>query len=283
MRLGKLTAVLATSLLGLAAVVVTQRAIAATAPRPLAVPRPDHVVIVVEENHAASQILGKAPYITSLAASGANFTQSFAITHPSQPNYLALFSGATQGITNDSCPHTFGGGNLGSQLRTAGNSFVGYSESLPADGFTGCTSGPYARKHSPWVNFSNLPASTNLRLTRFPTDFSTLPTVSFVIPNLVNDMHDGSVATGDAWLKSHLDPYVQWAKTHNSLLIVTFDEDDTRSGNRVTTFFVGPMVKPGSYPERITHHSVLRTIESLYGLPCLGNACSATPISDTWR
>jgi len=269
---------------GTVALVAAGQAMAATGPaaKP-ALPRPDHVVVVVEENHAAAQVIGKVPYLTSLAGAGANFTRSFAVTHPSQPNYLALFSGSTQGLSNDSCPHTFTGGNLGAQLRTARDSFAGYSESLPSDGFTGCTSGKYARKHSPWVNFSNLPATTNLRFTRFPTDFATLPTVSFVIPNLSDDAHDGSLKAADTWLKAHLDGYVQWAKTHNSLLIVTFDEDDSRSGNHIVTVFNGPMVKPGSYPEPITHYSVLATLESLYGLPCLGAACAATTITDVWR
>src|SRR6185312_16064435 len=97
-----------------------------------------------------------------LKDNGVYFTNSFAITHPSQPNYLALFSGSTQGITDDSCPHTFSANNLGNELRSAGLSFTGYSESMPSNGYTGCTSGSYARKHSPWVNFSDLPTSTNL-------------------------------------------------------------------------------------------------------------------------
>ena len=107
--------------------------------------------------------------------------------------------------------------------------------------------------------------------------------MSFVIPNLNDDAHDGSLATADKWLKAHLDGYVQWAKTHNSLLIVTFDEDDTRSGNHITTVFAGPMVKPGSYSEHITHYGVLHTVETLYGLPCLAAACAAPAITDTWK
>src|SRR5262245_24504439 len=87
-----------------------------------AVPRYDHVVIVIEENHAQPQIIGSssAPYMNSLAQQGANFTNSYAITHPSQPNYLALFAGSTLGITDDSTPHTFSSDNLGSQLLAAG-------------------------------------------------------------------------------------------------------------------------------------------------------------------
>ena len=185
------------------------------------VPKPDHVVIVVEENHSETNILGNpdAPYINSLANQNADFTQSFAITHPSQPNYLALFSGSTQGVTDDSCPHSFTTTSLGDQLIAAGRTFVGYSETLPSAGFTDCGSGKYAAKHNPWVNFPTLQgAATNQPLTSFPSDFSQLPDVSFVIPNLTDDMHDGTVAQGDTWLQAHLDAYITWAKTHNSLL-----------------------------------------------------------------
>lgn len=252
---------------------------AATAP-----PRFDHVVVVMEENHSFADIIGSssAPYLNSLAGQGALFTDSFAVTHPSQPNYVALFSGSTQGLTSDSCPHTFSGNNLGNEVRTAGLSFTGYSESMPSDGFTGCTSGEYARKHSPWINFSDLPATTNVRFSRFPTDFSTLPTLSFVIPNLADDMHDGTVNAGDTWLRTHIDAYAQWAKAHNSLLVVTWDEDDNSQNNQIPTLFVGAHVTPGRYAERITHYSVLRTLEDAYGLGHLGSSASATPITDVW-
>src|SRR5215475_2202688 len=100
------------------------------------VPRPDHVVIVIEENHSYSEIIGSfaAPYINSLVAQGALFTQSYAITHPSQPNYLDIFSGFNQGVTNDSCPHYFATDNLGLYLLNASLSFAGYSEDLPSIG-----------------------------------------------------------------------------------------------------------------------------------------------------
>jgi hypothetical protein len=249
------------------------------------VPRPDHVVIVIFENHSQPEVIGSsnAPYITSLAQTGANFTQSFAVTHPSQPNYLALFSGSTQGITDDSCPHTFSTNNLGKQAIDAGLTFAGYSEGLPSQGSTACTSGRYARKHAPWVNFSNLASSTNKQFSAFPTDFTTLPTVSFVIPDLCNDMHDCSVKTGDTWMKNHLKPYADWAKTHNSVLIVDFDEDDHSASNRIPTVFSGQHVKTGSYAEHITHYSVLRTVEDMFNLTHIGNAASAVSISDCWQ
>jgi len=102
-------------------------------------------------------------------------------------------------------------------------------------------------------------------------------------PNLCNDMHDCSVSTGDTWLKNNLGAYATWAKTHNSLLLVTFDEDDHSANNRIPTLFYGAHVATGSYAEHITHYTVLRTLESLNGLGCTGNSCSVSPISDIWN
>jgi phosphatidylinositol-3-phosphatase len=250
-----------------------------------ALPGYDHIVVVVEENHAFGEVIGNshAPYISSLAAAGATMTRSFAVTHPSEPNYLALFSGSTHGLTDDSCPHTYSSENLGHQLLAAGRTFKGYSESMPSDGYTGCTSGQYARKHNPWVDFSNVPSASNLRFSDFPTDFTALPSVAFVVPNLCDDMHDCSVSTGDTWLKNHLGGYATWARTHNSLLVVTFDEDDRSASNQIPTLFYGAHVATGSYSEHITHYTVLRTLESLRGLGCTANSCSATAITDIWN
>ncbi|WIM99252.1 alkaline phosphatase family protein [Actinoplanes oblitus] len=249
-----------------------------------AVPAFDHIVLVMFENKSASQLTSSsAPYFTSLAGQGAKFTQSYAITHPSQPNYIALFSGGTQGVTNDDCPKNFTGANLGNQLIAAGRGFTGYSEAMPSDGYTGCSSGTYRRKHNSWVDFANVPAASNRTFAGFPSDYTKLPTVAFVSPDMCNDMHDCSIATGDTWLKNKLDGYAQWAKTHNSLLIVTFDEDNYLALNRVYTFFVGDHVKVGSYTEKITHYTVLRTIETAYGLPALGGAASVSPITDVWQ
>src|SRR5258708_29514212 len=246
------------------------------------VPSPAHVVVVVEENHGYSQIIGspQAPYINTLADDGALFTNSHAITHPSEPNYLALFSGSTQGVVDDSCPRSFSAVNLESELTAAHKTFAGYSEGLPSTGSEVCTSGEYARKHAPWTDFSNVPAANNRPLTSFPTNFANLPTVSWVIPDLLNDMHDGTIQQGDAWLQAHLAAYANWAKTHDSLLIVTWDEDEGTGTNRIATIFVGPMVKPGTYTQYINHYNVLRTIEALYRLPYAGNTASVTTITN---
>lgn len=250
------------------------------------VPQPAHVVVVVLENHAYQQVIGSpdAPFLNGLARRGALFTRSYAITHPSEPNYLALFSGSTQGVTSDACPVTFSAPNLASGLLAAGKTFAGYAEGLPATGSPVCSTGNYARKHVPWADFRNIPASLNRPFASFPAaDLSRLPTVSFVIPDLCNDMHDCSVATGDSWLRAHLGGYVSWAMTHNSLLIVTWDEDDGTAANQIPTIFVGQQVRPGSYSQRITHYSVLATIEAAYGLTRDGSAGRAAPINYIWQ
>jgi acid phosphatase len=238
------------------------------------------------ENHAYGQVIGQHgdPFLNRLARAGALFTHSQAITHPSEPNYLALFSGSTHGVPGDNCPLRFTGPNLASELLTAGYTFAGYAEGLPSVGSNACSAGDYARKHVPWANFTTVPPSVSKPFTAFPAgNFAALPTVSFVIPNLCHDMHDCLVSTGDAWLRAHIGPYAAWAMTHQSLLIVDFDENDGSPGNMITTIFYGGTVRPGRYGEPITHYSVLRTIENLYGLRPLGRAAGAKLITNVWR
>ena len=246
-------------------------------------PRFDHIVVVVEENKPYGELVGSAatPWLTALAASGALMTQSYGITHPSEPNYLALFSGSTHGLTGDSCPHEFNGPNLAASLIAAGDTFIGYSESLPAPGYQGCYSGQYARKHSPWVNFA-LPAAVNQPMTAFPTDFNQLPSVSFVIPNLQHDMHDGSIAEGDQWLANNLGGYRTWASAHNSLLVVTTDEDDESHANHITTIIAGAHVKPGQYATRTDHYGLLRTLLDSFSLAPFAAVSTAPAITTTW-
>ncbi len=252
------------------------------------VPTPDHVVVVVFENHAYGQVIGSssAPYLNSLKSGGANLTQFYAETHPSQPNYFALFSGSTQGITDDSCytPGFSSARNLASEQLAAGRTWASYNESLPSQGSTTCSSGTYARKHNPWFGFSNVPTSSAKTFAQFPADYSTLPQLSFVIPNLCSDMHDCSVSTGDTWLKNNLGAYATWAKTHNSLLVVTFDEDDKLSGNRIPTVLYGQPVAPGSSSSTTyNHYDLLRTLEDTQGLAGhAGNAASAHDITGVW-
>ncbi len=251
-----------------------------------ALPQPAHVVIVVEENRSQNNIIGNksAPFINALAAGGANMVQSFAETHPSEPNYLALFAGSTFGVTKDSCPVDGGAApNLASELLAAGYTFAGFAEGLPAAGSTVCSAGKYARKHVPWANFTNVPPANSLPFSSFPMgNYASLPTVSFVIPDNDNNMHDGSVAQGDAWLNRELSGYANWAVANNSLLILTWDEDDGSPRNQIPTIIYGGHVQPGTYNEQISHYNVLSTCEQMYGLPKTGYAANAPVITDIW-
>jgi phosphatidylinositol-3-phosphatase len=252
-----------------------------------AIPTYSHVVIVMEENHSYSDIIGDtgdAPYINSLASQGALLTSSFGVTHPSEPNYMALFGGETEGLTADTCPINEGtAANLGSELLGAGYTFKGYAEGLPKSGSTSCTSGNYARKHAPWINFSNVPSADSLPFSSFPTNYASLPTLSFVIPNLNDDMHNGTINEADTWLNSNISAYATWAKANNSLLIVTWDEDDYTENNQIPTLFVGADVKTGDYDETVNHYNVLATLEQMYGLKEVGNSSGATAITDIWN
>ncbi len=259
---------------------------------PPGLPIYDRIVIVIEENKDYEQVIGNpdAPYINgTLLREGANLLAIYGEEHHSQGNYFWLFSGSNQNVSYfDFVPRwPIDAPNLGAQLIAAGRSFKGYAEDLPAIGSTVYRAGSYARKHVPWISFSNVPNGTtaadssNLRFADFPVDFNDLPTVAIVVPNLDHDMHDGSVAAGDLWLRENLDDYYQWAKTHNSLLILTFDESDSGhfgltdpadrepdERNRIVTILAGAHVKPGEYAEGagVTHVNLLRTIEAMYGL-----------------
>ena len=262
----------------------------------------DHIVVVMEENHGYSDIIGNsaANYINNtLIPSGQLMTQSYGVTHPSQPNYLALFSGSTQGVTGD--PNISGlvppnqpqwpinAPNIGEQLLHAGLTYVGYNETMPSVGYTGDTynNALYAAKHNAGVNFQNgssntlngnlIPANTNQTFDAYPTDFSTLPSVAIVAPNQNNDMHNGgdpaSIQVGDTWLQTNIDAYRVWAETHNSLLIVTWDEDELTNANHIATILSGAGITPGMTSDQsINHYNILATIEDNFGLGRIAGA-----------
>jgi len=248
-------------------------------------PRPAHVVVVIEENHTLAQIVasGNAPYLTAVARSGALFTRATAEMHPSLPNYFALLAGLTN-TNGDGCPALGippAAPNLASELLAAHLTFAAYSESLPGTGFIGCWAGTYAQKHAPWTHFTNIPQNLHHPLTAL-TSFDALPTVAFIVPNVDDDMHDGTVKAADDWAEDHLTPLLRWAATHDTLVVFTWDEGYD-AANSIPTMFVGPMVRAGRYPERVDHYRVLRTLEDLYGLAPTGKAAGVAPITSIWR
>ena len=267
----------------------------ATAPRAVRLPHFSHVVVVVFENHEATSIAGnpEAPTFNALARRYARLTSYDAVAHPSLPNYLALVSGSTHGITSDRTNCVFRAQSLADTLAAAGKTWKTYAEGLPYPGFTGGSSGRYAKKHDPFLYFRDVADSRARRervvpLTRLGRDLARrrLPDFSLVIPDLCDDMHDCSVATGDAWLKAHVVPLLSSPELSGGVVFVVFDEGttDLGGGGRIEALALGPAVQRGSrFGKATNHYGLLRTIEDAWHLPRLGLSSTATPIGGIWR
>jgi len=271
------------------------------------VPRFDHVVVVIMERHSPADIFGSAnaPYINgSLIPYGVKFTNSKTPPgmHPGQPNHIALLAGSNLGITDDNCPQALTAPTLAQQLIDAGRSFAHYSEDLPSAGDTSCTSsgsGLYKRMHNPVPDFASLPVAMNQPYSQFIADLTngTLPTVSFVVPNVCNSMYGQTSGTdcvsfftnlvllGDTWLSNNLPALFAAPVARNTLLILTWDEGSglITPSDDIPTIFAGAHVQRGvTSATPITHYDVLRTLEDMYGLAPLGNAAGASAITDVW-
>ena len=260
---------------------------AEAAPPP--VPSFQHVVVVVLENKARDQVLGNsdAPAFNAFARRGAILADYRGITHPSLPNYLALVSGSTQGITDDCTSCSLPGRSLADTLATAGRTWKTYAEGLPRRGWTGAERGRYVKRHVPFLYFRRvLSRPTWLRrmvpLSQLSDDRAKrrLPAFSLVVPDLCHDMHDCSVATGDAWLRRFLPPLLN---VKGTVVFVTFDESDT-SDPGVPALALGPLVRPGStFSRAVNHYGLLRTIEDGLRLPRLGRSARSVAITGVWR
>jgi parallel beta-helix repeat protein len=264
------------------------------APPPAAtVPHLEHVIVVVVENKSYTAARG-APYIDALATANASFSECYAITHPSQPNYFALWAGDTQGIVNDNCPPSgapYSTANLGHACEAAGLSWRSYAEDLPTPGSTVCDAGHtldepfYTRRHAPWVSFANVNHANEQTYPQLVADIAagSLPNLAFVIPNNCHNAHDCPLDSTDAWLAREL-PVMLSAVGPNGLVILTCDEDDDQDGNRILTVLAGPLVRPGALSHRfVNHHALLRTICDGLGLASFGAAVTELPITDVWR
>ena len=264
------------------------------APPSVRLPDFTHIVVVVFENHEATSIAGNsdAPTFNALARRYATLTNYHAVAHPSLPNYLALVSGSTQGISSDCTDCVVHARNLADTLAAAGKTWKTYAEDLPYPGYTGGSSGRYAKKHDPFLYFRDVADSRARRdrvvpFARLRRDLARhrLPDFSLVIPNLCDDMHDCSVATGDAWLKAHVVPLVHSRELRGGVVFVVFDEgtSNTGGGGRVEALALGSAVRRGSRFARATnHYGLLRTIEDAWGLPRLGFSRTGTPIGGIW-
>jgi hypothetical protein len=261
-------------------------------PPPSALPRSasSHVVVIVMENEEAGDVLGSsaAPYLNALARRYAVAANSYAIRHPSLPNYLALTSGSTHGIASDCTDCHVGGRNIVDQLEAAHRSWKGYMEDIPHPCSPVAGAGSYAKKHNPFMYYDDIVSSP--RRCRRVVGFGaltddlrrgTLPAFSFISPNLCHDMHDCDVATGDRFL-SGLVPRLLRELGPHGFLVVTWDEGGSDAGccvdahgGRIATIVAGHDVRHGARSGRaVDHYGVLRTAENALGLAPLGGAAA---------
>ena len=262
-----------------------------------------HILVIVEENRGYTATLGACaddPYLCSLAAAYASLSSWYAISHPSAPNYLALESGSTQGVGSDCTPDGGGCGpfrasDLGSELSAAGVPWVAYMEGMPSACDRVGGAGEYAEKHNPFLYFSaNRGSGCGTHVVPYPgpdamvarLDSNRSPDFVWVTPNLVHDMHDGSVAEGDAWLRSNLPGVLtsRWFADHGTV-IITMDENDAEpsgsccssaAGGRVPMIVISANARGrGAIATTGDHYSTLRAIEEAFGVRLLGGAASA--------
>jgi phosphatidylinositol-3-phosphatase len=262
----------------------------ATASAP--VPAFAHVVVIVFENKESPSVFGNraAPTFNSYGRRYAKLTRYFGVTHPSLPNYLALVSGSTQGITTNCTDCVVDAESLADTVEASGRTWKTYAEGLPAPGFLGPFNGRYAKKHNPFAYFRGIaddPArrARLLPLSRLAPDVraGTLPSFSLVVPDLCHSMHDCSVGVGDAWLRSQIGKFM---KLPNTVVFVVFDEGKSSisGGGHTAALALGRAVRPGSRFTKVTsHYGILRTIEQAWGLPLLGRSARVPPITGIWR
>jgi hypothetical protein len=261
----------------------------------LATSSSSHVAVIVMENKEATDVVGTSAsrYVTGLARGYAIATQSYAIAHPSLPNYLALTSGSTHGIASDCTACHVAGPNLADQLETAHLSWKAYMEDLPTPCSHVAGAGGYAKKHDPFMYYDDIAGDSRrcrnvVAFDRLTSDLrrGTLPTFAFITPNLCNDTHDCDVATGDQFLAQLVPRLLREIGPHG-FVVLTWDEGSSDAGcctdahgGRIATIVAGPDVRRHARSNRpVDHYGVLRTIEDALGLPPLGAA--ALPRSGT--
>jgi len=257
-------------------------------------PEFSHVYLIVLENEERSSIIGNpaAPYINSLAGRYGLATNYTAIGHPSQPNYIALASGSTDGVTDDG-NHDISARSIFDQLDGSGRTWrVAAQNDRPGCNASATASagqdgpGTYARKHNPAISFTSISRDPTRcsRITDLHAFDPAAANFTWIVPNLCNTMHDCPIATGDAWLASFL-PGILGSSAYKQagLVLITFDEGTTNigGGGQVATLVISPLAKTG-FVSAVAHdhYSLLRTIQAAWGLPCLAQSCNANDLGE---
>jgi phospholipase C len=258
---------------------------------PSIVPPFDRVVVVVMENREFDQVVGNphAPYVNGLAQRFSLATQSYGVSHPSLPNYLALLGGSTFDIATDCTTCSVPGRNLVDQLEAHRISWKAYMEGMPAPCYDGASRGRYAKKHDPFMYFDDVRGDAArcrhvVPFGRLHDDLAsgTLPRFVWISPDLCHDGHDCPIATADRFLKRRLPPLLHQLGM-DGVLVLTWDEGATDGGcctfavgGHIATIVAGPGARRGARSGvPLDHYSILRTIEESWGMQRLRHAACA--------
>jgi hypothetical protein len=245
-------------------------------------PAPPHVFVIVMENHTPQQALA-GPFTASLAAQYGLAANYSAITHPSVPNYLALTSGQTWGVTDDSY-HALPAADLGHELTAAGITWRAYMEGLTD---RGCLDSPfpYDPGHNPFAFYGGACPPNVLPLTSLSGDLTgNAPSFTWIGPDDCHNGHSCSTSVADEWLSQTVNLITQSAAwNHHGVLFITWDEDDGSADNHVLTLVVEPGMKHVVSNHPYNHYSLLATVEDLLGVARLGEAAKASPMNDLLR
>lgn len=226
------------------------------------------------KNYSLVTAPGAAPYLQSLLSQYASATNYHGLSHPSAPNYIALTCGQLLQVGSDACS-TYTVPSIFDQLELAGVSWSVYSENQGVDPKKNAT--PYACRHNPGQFYSrNLAGGRLAKLKNFTAFHPGTESLQFVIPNINDDMHTGTIAQGDAWLKAHVPAML----ATGALVVVVFDEGDGDPTNHVACLFAGKPAARVSSAKPYTHYNLLATLEDMFALPRLGGAIGAAPMSD---
>jgi hypothetical protein len=249
------------------------------------------VMIVVFENTDYRYAI-QQKFFAAFAARGALFTNFYAETHPSQPNYIAMISGDLQDVDSDD-NFDIDARHIGDLLEEKGKSWKVYAEAYPGECYLGMRRGSYVRKHEPFASFKNVQENpercariVNASQLDIDRRRGSLPDFSLFIPDLNNDGHDTGIAYANRWFEKTFAPLVNDpAFMKDLLLVATFDESGLLGGNRIYTAMVGESIRAGTKSsQRLDHYSLLRTIEETFALGTLGkNDATAEPITGIWR
>ncbi|MGE5056422.1 MAG: alkaline phosphatase family protein [Acidobacteriota bacterium] len=258
---------------------------------PTTFPTFSHVFVVVEENHSFTDVIGNSsmPYLNSLASKYGLAKQYFANAHPSIPNYLMLTTGQMETL-NDNFSGTIGDENVVRELVSAGKTWKTYQESIPAAGYLGGDASPYVRRHNPFSLLSDVQnnpaqAANIVPFTQFAPDLANnlLPNFSFIVPDVNNDAHDGTLATADSWLQSNMAPLIASSTFQSGgLLVILFDEgelsDFNHGGGQVAVVIVSSNSKPNFQSQTLyQHQSTLRLVLEALGVKKFPGQAATAP------